>query len=95
MKDKISKYLDIFCECANFIIISYALLNMMSFRQSFLYVLFFASNVWLIARFCSRITKLTGSKIAAAVLFAVCVLAVAALGFFVGTVSGKLIRFEL
>ena len=94
MKDKISKYLDILCECANFIIISYALLNMMSFRQSFLYILFFASNVWLIARFCSRISKLTESKIAAAVLFGVCVLAVAALGLFVGIVNGELVRFD-
>ena len=94
MKDKISKYLDIFCECASFIIISYALLNMMSFRQSFLYVLFFASNVWLITRFCSRILKLTESKIAVAVLFVVCILAVAALLLFVGRVSGELVRFD-
>ena len=65
-----------------------------SFRQSFLYVFFFASNVWLITRFCSRILKLTESKIAVAVLFVVCILAVAALLLFVGRVSGELVRFD-
>ena len=38
--------------------------------------------------------KLTESKIAVAVLFVVCILAVAALLFFVGRVSGELVRFD-
>lgn len=94
MKDKILKYLDVFCECAGFTVISCALLNMMSFRQSFLYVLFFAANVRLITGFCRRILKLTGSKIAVAALFAVCIFAVAALTFFAGRAVGEFARFD-
>lgn len=94
MSGKISKILDIFCECVNFIIISYALLNMMAFRQSILFILFFASNVWLIGRFWSKISELTGSKITSLVLLALCILAEAALVIFVGRVVGELVHFD-
>ena len=49
MKEKCKKGVEIVVESVNFIIITYALSSVsMSLRSSWVYILFFASNVWLI-----------------------------------------------
>ena len=49
MKTKASKYLEIVIESINYIIISYALSNMaMLFQSNPLFILFFASEIWVI-----------------------------------------------
>ena len=54
MKEKCKKGVEIVVESVNFIIITYALSSVsMSLRSSWVYILFFASNVWLITMYCN------------------------------------------
>ena len=58
MKEKCKKGVEIIVESVNFIIITYALSSVsMSLRSSWVYILFFASNVWLISMYCNTINK--------------------------------------
>ena len=58
MKEKCKKGVEIVVESVNFIIITYALSSVsMSLRSSWVYILFFASNVWLITMYCNKNSK--------------------------------------
>ncbi len=73
MKKTALKCLEIGIESVNYIIIDYALSNMtMMFQSNPLFILFFASKVWLIGYYWRRIRDLTGSRILSAALLIAC-----------------------
>lgn len=75
MKKSVSKWLEIFIISVNYSIISYALSNMtMLFRHSLLYILFFASEIWVTGDYWSRVYKLTENKLISILLIIVCFL---------------------
>lgn len=95
MKHRLSRGLDILVESVNYLLISYALSNMaMLFRTNWLYILFFASEVWLIQRYWSKIRELTASGLAAWLLVAACFAAQAAMFWWIGRVVGAVVPFR-
>ena len=66
MKQQLAKAVEIGVETLNYWVISYALSSMtMVFRADWLFVLFFASNVWLIGRYYEAIVAALNSRIRA------------------------------
>ena len=52
MKEKRTNWMDLFVESINYILITYALSNMaMLFQHSVLFVLFFASEIWVMGNY--------------------------------------------
>ena len=95
MGTKVKKAVDITVESINFIIISYALSSVaMSFRESWIYILFFAYNVWLIGRYYDTVNKVTKSKIITGILCAVCLLIFCLMVYFVGYIDGEITQFQ-
>ncbi len=95
MKGKAAKWVNIIIESINYIIINYALSNMaLFFRNSLLYILFFASEFWLMGGYWKTIFDETKSKLMTMILVACCFCAHIGMVYFIGYVSGTLIRFE-
>lgn len=94
MKKQLAKAVEIGVETLNYWVISYALSSMtMVFRADWLFVLFFASNVWLIGRYYDRTAAVLDSRKWAV---PVCALAFAAFVLFVyrvGQVQGSVMPF--
>lgn len=94
MKKQLAKAVEIGVETLNYWIISYALSGMMMvFRADWLFVLFFASNMWLIGRYYEAIATALNSRKWA---MPVCALAFAAFVLFVyrvGLVQGSVMPF--
>lgn len=89
------KAIEVFVESVNFIVISYALSSMaMSFRTHWLYILFFASNVWLCGRYCEVVYRTVKNKWATGALFAACFAIFCALVYFVGYIDGEITPFS-
>ena len=56
MKPQIANWIDIFIESINYVVISYALSNMaMLFQNNPLFILFFASEIWVMNKYLSLI----------------------------------------
>ena len=100
MKATVSKYLEILIESVNYIIINYALSNMaMLFRSNPLFILFFASEIWMFGNYWKKMDRLTANKAISSILLIVCFLLLSfngasVLGIFVGIVYG-ILRFLL
>ena len=63
MKATVSKYLEILIESVNYIIINYALSNMaLLFRSNPLFILFFASEIWMFGNYWKKMDRLTANK---------------------------------
>ncbi len=94
MKKQLAKAVEIGVETLNYWVISCALSSMtMVFRADWLFVLFFASNVWLIGRYYDRTAAVLDSRKWAV---PVCALAFAAFVLFVyrvGLVQGSVMPF--
>ncbi|MBQ8232364.1 MAG: hypothetical protein IJZ34_10630 [Lachnospiraceae bacterium] len=59
MKDTFARIMDVLVETINFIVLSYLLCSAaLSFNQSMLYILFFASAVWLTSKYWDRLKSL-------------------------------------
>ena len=85
MKSKLSAGLDIAVFSINYIIISYALSNVaMLLASNPLFILFFASEIWLLSVYWERVRDLSKSKLVASVLVALCLVANAGLLWFTG-----------
>lgn len=55
-----TKYFDLFVESINFILINYALSNIaMLFKANMLFILFFASEIWLIGNYWKKANELS------------------------------------
>ena len=95
MKRKITKILDVAIHSINFILINYALSNMMAlFRSSLLYILFFTSEIWVFVQYRKNIEELSDSKALANLLLVICAAIEIGFVYFFGIVSGKLVPFN-
>lgn len=95
MKEKWKKGIEIIVESINFIIITYALSSMaMSFRTSPVYILFFASNVWLIGRYGTQLKKATGSWLLTAIIFCLSFGVFCLITYFAGYIDGNIVQFN-
>ena len=85
---------EIIIESVNYVIINYALSNMaLFFGGSILYVLFFASQCWLMRTYWGNLLAETNSKLLASILTVLCFCAHIGMVYFIGRVSGTLVRF--
>lgn len=93
MKSKVIKAFEIFIESVNYVIINYALSNMaLLFNSSILYALFFASEVWVMSNYWRKVKELTNSKAITVALLIVCFVAHIGMIYFIGRISGTIIR---
>ena len=95
MKTGIPKYLDIIIESINYVIINYALSNMaVLFQSNPLFILFFASEIWVMGNYCRRVYNITKNKIVTAVLLIICFLIHISMLYFVGRIVGNVVPFQ-
>ena len=95
MKTKASKYLEIVIESINYIIISYALSNMaMLFQSNPLFILFFASEIWVIGNYWRKVRDMVKNKILAVVLLIICFAIHIGIVYFIGRVVGTVVPFK-
>ena len=93
MKSKAVKWLDIVIESINYIIVNYALSNMaMLFQSSLLFILFFASEVWVTTNYWSK--ELSKNKVVSTVLLFACYVIHIALIYLVGRIVGDITPFK-
>lgn len=92
---KKAKVLDIIVGSINYVIISYALTNMtFLFSASPLYILFFASEIWVAGNYWRKVKELTESKVITAILLFLCFVVHIAMIYFIGRISGTFIPFR-
>ena len=90
-----AKIFEIVVVSINYVIISYALTNMaFLFRASPLYILFFASEIWVAGNYWRKVKELTESKVITAILLLLCFIVHVAMVYFIGRVSGTIIPFR-
>ena len=95
MKEKCKKGVEIVVESVNFIIITYALSSVsMSLRSSWVYILFFESNVWLITMYCNTINKTVKNRLITTVLCLACIIIFCVIVYYFGYIDGQLVRFK-
>ena len=95
MKPKTAKWLDIFVESINYIIINYALSNMaMLFQANLLFVLFFASEIWVMNNYWRKINELSRHKSVSTILLIICFAVHIGLIYFVGRIVGDITPFK-
>ena len=95
IKMKVSKYLDIVIESINYIIINYALSNMAMLLQSNpLFILFFASEIWVMGNYWRKVCDIIKNKILTAILLIVCFVIHIGIVYFVGRVVGSVVPFR-
>lgn len=95
MKMKASKCLDIVIESINYIIINYALSTMaMLFQSNPLFILFFASEIWVTGNYWRKVYDIIKNKILAIVLLIVCFIIHMGIVYFVGRVVGTVVPFR-
>ncbi len=95
MKPKTVKWLEILAESINYIIINYALSNMaMLFQSSPLFILFFASEIWVMNNYLRKVCELSKHKIVSTIFMIVCFAIHIGLIYFVGCVAGNIIPFK-
>lgn len=94
MKATVSKYLEILIESVNYIIINYALSNMaLLFRSNPLFILFFASEIWMFGNYWKKMDRLTANKATSSILLIVCFFIHIGAIYWIGRVSGDVIPF--
>lgn len=95
MKAKTSKWLEIVIESINYIIINYALSNMaMILKSNPLFILFFASEVWIMSTYWRKVVDLTKNKLLSAVLLIACFAIHIAMVYFLGRFVGDIVPFK-
>ena len=95
MQPKTVKWLEIFVESINYIIINYALSNMaMLFQSSPIFILFFASEIWVMNNYWRKVYELNKNKVVSTILLIACFAIHIGLIYFVGRVAGNIISFK-
>lgn len=94
MKTTLKSWTEIVIESINYIIINYALSCMtFLFRTDWLFIPFFASEIWLLSKYFVALNKLTKNKIISGAVW-VCSLIIAGfLMYYIGYVDGTLVPF--
>ena len=73
MKKKLLKALEIIIYSINYILISYALSNVaMLLKASPIFILFFASEIWVMGVYVNKIQEITENRVLSWLLLAVC-----------------------
>ena len=94
MKTGIKRWTEIVIESINYIIINYALSCMtFLFRTEWLFIPFFASEIWLLSKYFVNLNKLTENKIISGAVWICSLIIVGLLMYFVGYVDGTLVPF--
>ena len=94
MKTTIKRWAGIVIESLNYIIISYALSCMtFLFRTDWLFIPFFASEIWLLSKLFVTLNKLTKNKIISGAVWICSLIIVGLLMYYIGYVDGTLVPF--
>lgn len=94
MKSGVTKWIEILVESVNYIIISYALSNMaLVFQQHLLFILFFASEIWLMQVYWRSVFEKTKNKLLSAGLLGGCFVVHIGLTYYVGRIVGQMVPF--
>lgn len=95
MKAKVWNWVDIVAASINYVLVNYALSNLaMLLRSNPLFILFFASEVWMMQAYWKRVEALTQRRTLATALLIACFAAHIALVYFVGRVVGEIVPFR-
>ena len=95
MKSSASKFLEIVIDSINYIIISYALSNMaMILNSNPVFILFFASEIWVMGNYWLMICELTKSKFFSVILLIVCFAIHIGMVYFIGRIVGDIVPFN-
>ena len=95
MKEKMTNWMDLFVESINYILITYALSNMaMLFQSNPLFILFFASEIWVIGNYWRKVCDMVKNKILAVVLLIICFAIHIGIVYFIGRVVGTVVPFK-
>lgn len=94
MKTGIKRWTEIVIESINYIIINYALSCMtFLFRTDWLFIPFFASEIWLLSKYFVVLNKLTKNKIVSGAVWVCSLIIVGILMYYIGYVDGTLVPF--
>lgn len=94
MKTGIKRWTEIVIESINYIIINCALSCMtFLFRTDWLFIPFFASEIWLMSKYFVALNKLTKNKIVSGVVWVCSMIIVGFLMYYIGYVDGTLVPF--
>lgn len=94
MKTGIKRWTEIVIESINYIIINYALSCMtFLFRTDWLFIPFFASEIWLLSKYFVNLNKLTENKIISGAVWICSLIIVGLLMYYIGYVDGTLVPF--
>lgn len=89
-----SGILELLIVSVNYILIGYALSNIAMLLQSNpLFILFYASEIWVTGLYWRRAAKLTSSKLLSTVLLVVCFALQIGMVYFAGRVVGEMVPF--
>lgn len=95
MKPKPSKYLELLIVSINYIIISYALSNMaMLFQRDPLFILFFASEIWVMGCYWHKVCAAVRHKLCAAILLIACFAIHMGMVYWIGRIVGTVVPFQ-
>lgn len=95
MKGKALKWFEIGIESICYLVIQYALSSMAIFcRRSPVWILFFASEMWVMERYGKRIYDLTHSKVASGVLWIVCFIVHVGIVYVTGYIAGDFVPWQ-
>lgn len=95
IKKKRSNVLEIFIYSLNYILISYALSNIsMVLRANPAFILFFASEIWIMGLYVSKVREISGNKILSWIMLVVCFALHICMVYFIGLVEGDIIPFK-
>lgn len=85
MKRKMSTILEILIYSLNYILISYALSNVsILLKASPIFILFFASEIWVMGVYMNKIQEVTEKKVLSWILLAVCFALHIGMVYFIG-----------
>ncbi len=95
MKAEASKWIDVIIESIHYIVIHYALSNMAMLLQSNpIFILFFASEIWVMGSYWKKVYDLTKNRGLSAVLLIVCFAVHMGMIYFIGRVVGEVVPFH-
>ena len=94
MREKGSKLLDVMVYSINYVLISYGLSNVsMALKSSPVFILFFASELWVIGLYIKKIHEITGSRLLAGILLVFCFAVHIGTVYFFGRFVGDIVPF--
>lgn len=94
MKPKTSKYLELIIESVNYIIINYALSNLaMLFKNNPFFILFFASEIWVMGNYWRKVLDMTKSKTFSIILMIACFAIHIGMVYYMGRIVGEIVPY--